>query len=105
MNTDYDNDPFTSAELEQILDGRATPYQLLKRRHATQQRDAAQIREFHAMHTTPDLASVMGRMTTLEAMNEDLIRRVAMLEPRVPIVPADRKPPCLGHAKNGVRML
>jgi len=91
--------------LEQRLGGRTTADELLKRRHGMKQSGAAQIRKFHAKQANPDLAAVKNRMAALEAMNEDLIRRVAMLEPRVPIVPADRKPPCLGHAKNGVRML
>jgi len=80
MDTAYDSEPFTSAELEQLLSGRATPNSLLERRHATKQRDAAQIREFHTMQANPDLAAVIDRITTLEAKNEDLIRRVSMLE-------------------------
>jgi hypothetical protein len=96
MDTDYDNDPFTSAELEQILDGRATPDSLLERRHATRQRDTRQLLEFRAMHAIPDLAVVMDRMTSLEAMNEDLIRRVAMLEAQTatqPVLDGGKLPP------------
>jgi hypothetical protein len=101
MSAAADTAPFTSAEMQQILDGRAIPDDLLARRHATKQRDGAQIREFHAMQGNPDLAAIMDRMTALEAVNESLIRRVAMLEARVPIVPAHRRAPYLDRAKNG----